>query len=223
MALSISDKPFDSADFIFEIKFDGIRCIAYLDNKSTTLKSRNNNDITNIFPELATLHQKVNARCIIDGEIIIANKGRSDFNALLKRFSLSDEFKIALASKRNPVTFVAFDILYINNLQRRNNLCGTNNKSYKGNSAEAQNLNQLFNTSLMHRKDILTDTMVADKHFIKSAHIEKNGIAFFNKAKELGLEGIVAKRKDSLYTSGVRSNNWKKIKTMPHSQFRKKF
>lgn len=193
MLLRREDKPFDSDDYIFELKFDGIRCLAYLDDK-TILINRRNKDITNVFPELKDINKQVKGKCILDGEIIyIDENGKPNFNLLQQRSLLNNSFKISLKAKRNPVTFIAFDILYSNG--------------------------HITYFDLLKRKEILTNIVVENQFINITQFIEKNGIELFQKVKEEGLEGIIAKLKNSTYQIGKRSNDWIKIKNLIDEDF----
>lgn len=106
-------EPFDDEDYIYELKFDGIRCLAYLDADNTTLRNKRNKDVTDIYPELSEIHKCAKKRCILDGELVIFKDGKPDFYSLQARSLKSDPFKIKLAAKKLPVQFVAYDMLYI--------------------------------------------------------------------------------------------------------------
>lgn len=106
--------PFDSDEYIFELKLDGIRCIAYIEPKSVVLQNKRHKDVTAIYPELSELKCCVKKRVILDGELVVLMDGKPDFYALQKRSLMSDDFKIKLAANKAPVQFVAYDILYIN-------------------------------------------------------------------------------------------------------------
>jgi len=174
--------PFDSDDYIFELKFDGFRCIAYL-NESTVLKSRNNKNLTNCFFELQNLHRYVLKPCVLDGEIVILINGRPDFNELQK----CNRVKNVNFAPKNFATFIAFDILYLGE-------------------------NSLGGLSLLERKKILQGNIEENNFLAYSRYIENNGKDLFKLAKQLQFEGIVAKLKNSKYHFGKRSGEWIKIK-----------
>src|SRR5690554_6010020 len=88
--LFYESEPFDSIDYLYELKFDGIRALAYLDNDKTIIKNKRHKDVTNKYPELNNLHLNSNYRCIIDGEIIVMNNGVPDFYKIQKRSLLQD-------------------------------------------------------------------------------------------------------------------------------------
>ena len=183
-------QPFDDENYIYELKLDGIRCLAYIDSKSVVLQNKRHKDVTAIYPELSQMSKCVKRRVILDGELVVLNKdGKPDFYALQRRSLMTDNFKISLAAKNNPVQFVAYDIIYYNG-------------------------KDLTDKPLMERKAILSKAVREGNNLTISRYIEKNGIAFFELAKSQELEGIVAKRKDGLYHIGKRTRDWLKIKVM---------
>lgn len=182
-------QPFDDKDCIFELKLDGIRCLAYIDGKSVVLQNKRFKDVTDIYPELSEMCKCVNKRVVLDGELVVLIDGKPDFYALQKRSLMGDGFRILLSAKKNPVQFVAYDILYF----------------------DGKDLTQ---KPLMERKAILSKAVKEGHNLSVSRFIEKNGVAFFKLAEEQGLEGIVAKKKDGLYHIGKRTRDWQKIKVM---------
>ncbi|MDD5537364.1 MAG: ATP-dependent DNA ligase [Candidatus Omnitrophica bacterium] len=99
---------FDHKDWLFELKLDGVRCIAYLDN-GTRLQARSGQDITAQFPELGELHRQVVKPCILDGEIICAT-----FNQVQHRIHRTKPLDIRVARRLYPARFYAFDLLEVN-------------------------------------------------------------------------------------------------------------
>lgn len=118
MLIGASSDPFDSDDYIFELKLDGLRCIAYLEpGKGTELRNKRDMKLLGRFPELSEIHKQVKQRCILDGELFVMNKGKPDFFALQRRAIMGNQFKISLYAQKLPATFTAFDILYIGHEQ----------------------------------------------------------------------------------------------------------
>lgn len=189
MLLNEIKEPFDDEDYIYELKLDGIRCVAYIEPKSVILQNKRFKDLTDIYPELSDMCKCVKKRVILDGELVVLTDGKPNFYALQKRSLMGDEFRISLAAKKNPVQFVAYDILY-----------------YDG--------KDLTDKPLTERKEILSKSVTEGHNLSISRWIEKNGIAFFELAKKENLEGIVAKKKDGLYHIGKRTSEWIKIKVM---------
>ncbi|MDD4986194.1 MAG: hypothetical protein PHQ43_10490, partial [Dehalococcoidales bacterium] len=103
-----ASKPFDHKGWLFELKLDGVRCIAYLDN-GTRLQARSGQDITAQFPELGELHRQVVKPCILDGEIICAT-----FNQVQHRTHRTKPLDIRVAQRLYPARFYAFDLLEVN-------------------------------------------------------------------------------------------------------------
>jgi len=192
MLLKEIDKPFNSNDYIFEIKFDGIRTVIYANKKEVRIISRNQKDMTQLFPELQTIKNIVNKNTIFDGEIVTFIDGKPSFSELQKRIHLKDMRKVESISKENPITFMAFDILYENK--------------------------DLTTLPLLKRKDFLEKYKDTD-YFIKTKMINKDGIKLFKSIQKLGLEGIVAKNKFSLYHINKRTDDFIKIKNIQRDEF----
>lgn len=189
MLLNEVKEPFDDEKYIYELKLDGIRCVAYIEPKTVTLQNKRFKDVTDTYPELSEMSKCVKKRIILDGEIVVLTDGKPNFYALQKRSLMGDKFKISLAAKKNPVQFVAYDILYYNG-------------------------KDLTDKPLMERKQILSKAVTEGHNLSVSRWIERNGVAFFELAKKENLEGIVAKKKDGLYYIGKRTSEWIKIKVM---------
>ena len=185
MLLKEVTKVFNSDKYLYEIKYDGIRVLVYVSPSILKIINRNLNDVTYLFPEMQELKNKVSKKVIFDGEIICEDDGLPSFSKLQERLHLKDKNKINISSTNNPITFIAFDILYENKA--------------------------LINKSLIERKKIL-EKYENDGLFIKSFFIENDGINLFKKIKKYKLEGIVAKRKDGKYYINMRSDEWIKIK-----------
>jgi DNA ligase D-like protein (predicted ligase)/DNA ligase D-like protein (predicted 3'-phosphoesterase) len=187
MLARLAPQPFSSDDWIFEIKWDGFRAIAYV-NETLSLRSRNNKEMIHVFPELKELKQLTN-NVVLDGEIVVVEDGKTDFQALLKRSHSTSPAKIELQQKRTPVVYVVFDIL-------------------------EKDESTLVDLPLIERKKILKSSMEEGKNVLLSDFVETKGEAYYEISLEKGLEGIVAKKKDSVYESGARSGNWLKIKKL---------
>lgn len=195
MLIGTEGEPFDSEDYIYELKLDGERCIAYLDGDKTILKNKRNILMLPKVPELAEIHKNVNVRCILDGELAVIKNGKPDFFEIQKRSMMSNPVKIDMAVKKHPACFTAFDILYFED-------------------------RQVTDLPLTERKELLQKAVKSeDSRFAVSRFIEKNGIAFYDLAKQQELEGIVAKRKDSRYYFDRRTKDWIKIKYLKDDDF----
>jgi len=191
--LAFPAKPFSSNDYIFEVKYDGTRTISYVDVEGKRIKFLNRRGIYFEwrYPEITReLIENVRARrAILDGEIIVLIEGKPSFWKLQEREHTDDRMKIEILSELYPATYVIFDILY----------------------KDGEDLTSL---PLLKRKEILRNTLIEGNRVKLSEFIEGNGEEFYNKVKEAGLEGIMAKKKDSPYLIGKRSEYWLKIKVL---------
>ncbi len=194
MLIDHNSVPFDDKNYIYELKLDGVRCLAYLDETDTELRNKRNKILNDIYPELFEIHKQVNKRCILDGELAVIYDGKPDFFEIQRRSLMSNPVKIEMAAKKLPACFTVFDIVYYDN-------------------------KEIINLPLMERKKILFDTVIETPRMALSRHIESNGVDFFNLAKQQGLEGIVAKRRDSKYYFGKRTKDWIKMKALLDDDF----
>ncbi|MGW8289271.1 MAG: DNA polymerase ligase N-terminal domain-containing protein, partial [Candidatus Bathyarchaeia archaeon] len=144
--------------------------------------------LRHVFPELEELKQLA-SNVVLDGEIVVVRNGKTDFQALLERSQATSSVEIELQKRRLPVVYVVFDILEKNGVT-------------------------LVNLPLTERKKILKASVKEGKHVLLSDFLEAKGEAYYKMALEKDLEGVIAKKKDSLYETGVRSSNWLKIKKL---------
>jgi len=195
MLIGREEDPFDSEDYIYELKWDGERCIAYLDPAGEAeLRNKRNVKMLPKVPELKDIWRQAKSKCILDGELMVLKDGKPDFFEIQRRSLSTNKIKIDLASKRYPATFIAFDLLYY----------------------DSKDVSWL---PLMERKKLLQKAIVESERLALSRYIEKDGILFYKMAEEQELEGIVAKRKDSIYIQGKRTKEWAKIKRMKDDDF----
>jgi bifunctional non-homologous end joining protein LigD len=187
---------FDSDEYIFELKWDGIRCIAYLDpdNDYTDLRNKRDFKLLPRIPELENLHKQVKQKCILDGELIAFKNGAPDFYEIQRRAVLTNHFKIRLSANSVPATYVVYDIIYLND-------------------------EEVTWEPLMKRKELLSSVVVESERIAISRYIERNGKSLFELAKQQNLEGIVAKHKESKYWLGKRSREWIKVKYLEEADF----
>jgi DNA ligase D-like protein (predicted ligase)/DNA ligase D-like protein (predicted 3'-phosphoesterase) len=185
MLAKVALEPFSDKDWIFEIKWDGFRAISYVD-KEFSLKSRNDKELKHNFPELAEITQLA-SNLVVDGEIIIMRDCKPDFQTLLERGQAVSTREIQRQTEQASAEYIVFDIL----------------------EKDGKSLTKL---SLTERKKILKDSMKEGKYVVLSDYIEEKGEAYYNLALDKGLEGIIAKRKDSQYEEGLRTGSWLKIK-----------
>ena len=189
MLATLEREPFDDDRFLFEMKWDGVRALAAFTDQTLFL-SRNQRDITATYPELASLHDRVVAlEAVVDGEIVAIHAGRPSFERLQSRINLSDEKEIARAAKTIPVTFIVFDLLYLDG-------------------------RSLISLAVEERKRLLAEIIVPSEKIVVSEGEVGAGTALFDVAASARLEGIVAKRLGSPYRPGKRTREWIKIKTL---------
>jgi bifunctional non-homologous end joining protein LigD len=190
MMAQLVREPWDSDDWLFEVKWDGHRCLAALDAESTRLTSRTSRVVTGQFPEFDNLHRQLAARnAVVDGEVIAFDQdGRPSFQRMQDRFHRSPE-ELARHRGRVPVQFVAFDLLWLDG-------------------------QPLLELPLSERRAMLREVLVPRDDVRFSEAVEGRGSAFFEQIRDLGLEGVVAKRLASQYRPGARSPDWRKVKAV---------
>jgi ATP-dependent DNA ligase len=192
MLIAENKEPFDSPDYLYELKLDGFRCIAYLDSNSTDLRSKHNNPLTRSFPELSDLHHQVSAKCILDGEIIILENSKPNLVLMQRRAMLSDCTKIRLAARTNPACYVVYDILYCDG-------------------------QELLDVPFVECRRILCSIVTETPLFAVSRAVDADGTALFAQAKAMGLEGVAAKKKTSPYYMGKNAKDYVKFKYSEYS------
>ncbi len=186
MLATLTDRPFSDPHWLFEIKWDGVRALARIENSALTLRSRNGVDIGQRYPELAALPDALAARkAILDGEIVALDaQGHSDFERLQERMHVRAPGENLVA--QFPVVYFAFDLLYCDGYDLRE-------------------------APLLERKQLLQRLLYTTDPFRYADHQLEHGKELFALAEQNGLEGIVAKRADSPYVSD-RSPSWLKLK-----------
>src|SRR5229473_4032110 len=170
MLASVIEKPFDDPNWLFEIKWDGYRATAFLENGRVRLVSRNQNDLTPRYPELRELAKFVNAKtAILDGEVVVLDEqGRSSFSLMQQRTGIRSHGRQATPRSELPILYYAFDLLYLDGYDLRR-------------------------VALAERKRVLKDILTPGEMVRYSDHYAGQGIALFDAAKQKGLEGILAK------------------------------
>jgi len=186
MLATLADRPFSDPNWLFEIKWDGVRALARTENGDLTLLARAGGDITKRYPELASLPEALAAHeAILDGEIVALDaRGHSDFERLQERMHVRAPSEHLVT--QIPVVYFVFDLLYCDGYDLRK-------------------------SPLLERKQLLSRVMHASGRFRYSDHQLEKGKELFELAEKNGLEGILAKRTDSPYVS-ERSPYWVKLK-----------
>ncbi len=182
----LGDKPFSSPNWVFEIKWDGVRALAQIENGKTTLWARSGRDVTLEYPEFKDMAARFRVRnAIIDGEIVtLDSDGRSNFHTLQHRLGVQNPSRQLMQSV--PLDYFAFDVMY----------------------ADGYDLRRV---PLVDRKDFLQQVLSPNERLHFSEHIPDQGEALYEAARSKGLEGIIAKLKNSTY-AGARTSTWVKLK-----------
>jgi bifunctional non-homologous end joining protein LigD len=183
--------PRDEQSWGFEVKWDGIRTVLFSDHGHMHLQGRNFSDFTPRYPEVRELSRRLGAqRLILDGEIVAFDEqGRPSFERLQSRMHLASDAAVKRRMRDTPVTYVAFDLLYLN-----------------GHST--------LSLPYEDRRELLERIELEGPAWRTPAYHRGEGGALLAATRELGIEGIVAKRLDSTYEPGRRTSAWVKVKNV---------
>lgn len=187
--LAVKGEPFSSAEFIYEIKFDGTRAIAFVDVEKERVRLQNRRllDITYRYPELDLL-DFVKESAILDGEIVVFEGNLPSFSLLQQREHVESSFKASILSKKFPANYLVFDVLY------------------------SSSHGWVTREQLIRRKKVLEEISADAKRVAVIDFVDEKGEEFYEKVTKLGIEGVIAKKKTSPYLTGKRSEFWVKIK-----------
>ena len=188
MLATLVDRPFDDPGWLFEVKWDGYRAIVFLEAGRVRLVSRNQNDLTAQYRELGDLPNYVRARnAVLDGEIVaLDEQGRASFSLMQQRTGVSHNGHRLKRNPEIPVLYYAFDLIWMEGFD-------------------------LARVDLEKRKEVLAGILATSDILRYSEHFVGEGKALYDAAKQRGLEGIVAKRRNSCYIQ-KRSREWLKMK-----------
>ena len=196
MMARLADEPFSHPHWLFEPKLDGFRAVAFVQHGDVTLLSRNGNDLTDQFREVVDeLSAQPEEEMVLDGEIVALNEdGLPDFGLMQQSIGLPKHIRVAVPNGPAKVVYYPFDLLYANgrDLQR---------------------------VPLFQRKVLLGQLLVPGESIQLMEYVEEQGQSFFAGATRMGLEGMVAKRRDSIYEPAARSGSWLKIKHVRSQEF----
>lgn len=194
MLASDGGEAFDDPGWLFEVKWDGVRAVAtvvrpHAGPASTTLVTRQGNDVTTGYPELDGLWERVLARnAVLDGEIVAFDAhGRPSFQRLQQRMHVRDPHQVKRLQERVPVVYMVFDVLAVDG-------------------------EPLIDLPLVERLACLDDLLVAGDRVQRSEGVQGAGCALYEAVRDRGLEGVLAKRAASVYRPGKRSRDWLKLK-----------
>ena len=188
MMASSGDAPFSHPDWLFEPKLDGYRVMAFLQGGEVTLLSRNGLDLTSRLPEVASdLKAQEYDEMVLDGEVAALNEdGLPDFG-LIQQVMGFDKGALDRPIGRANMVYYPFDLLYLDGVDLRK-------------------------APLIDRKKLLGHAIAPSEHTNLVEYVEGEGASFYGAVVKLGLEGVIAKRRSSVYEPGARSNAWLKIK-----------
>ena len=194
MLASIATKPPKGDEWLYEIKWDGVRALCRIHLGRLEILSRRGLRCESQYPELADLPAHIGAKDVwLDGEIaVLDERGRSRFSLIQPRIS-ANKAAIPKAMESNPVTLFLFDILYADGYDVR---C----------------------VPLQQRKQLLKDLVTTDNHIRLSEAFDTDGDQMFEAARSMGLEGLIAKDRTSFYTAS-RGQCWRKIKVLNEQEF----
>jgi bifunctional non-homologous end joining protein LigD len=196
MNASLAEGPFSSPDWFFEPKLDGVRAVAFIRQGEVSLFSRRGLDATKQYPVIAReLREQTEPEMVLDGEIVAFDEnGVPSFQQLQQRLNLMRESDIKRAESQIPVFYYVFDLLYAGGYDLRG-------------------------APLEQRKRLLRQVLMPTDRVFLVEHFEQDGETAFQAAVDNGLEGLVAKKRDSVYESGRRAKSWMKIKATQEAEF----
>jgi bifunctional non-homologous end joining protein LigD len=195
MLATLADLPHDESRYAFEIKWDGVRAIAYVDGGRARFEGRRGNDITSRYPELRGLGPALGATpAVLDGEIVAFDGERPSFERLQRRMHVSNERAVRRLMGEVPVVYVLFDLLW-----------------FDGHST--------ISLPYRERRKLLDELGLQGASWQTPAAHEGDGAGLLEASRGLGLEGVVAKLLDSVYEPGRRSRAWLKVKNHCSQEF----
>ena len=195
MLASPADHPPEGSNWVYEIKWDGVRAICYIEDGKIRLLSRNGNSFDRQYPELSVIPHHVAAEnAILDVEIaVLDEQGRSRFGLIQPRIHQTNANEVAHLSRKIPVKMYAFDLLYVDGYDLRN-------------------------TPLVDRKEALAAIVTPGDRIQVSEHFVVKGSEILEAARQMGLEGVIAKEANSRYES-KRTRRWLKVKVTGQQEF----
>ncbi len=193
MAATLADTSFSHDDWLFEVKWDGYRLQAVVDDNKVRTFTRNGKDGEAFFPKLLAPPTWIHARqAIVDGEVVAINEaGLPDFGLLQER--LGGKATPPDGTAVGALVYQAFDLLYLDG-------------------------RSLLSVPLQDRKRLLQSVLREDRRVRYSGHVEREGVAFLEAVSTQQLEGAIAKHRRSVYEPGTRSRSWLKLKVRPEQE-----
>ena len=195
MLARIADEPFSHSDWLFEPKLDGFRALALLRQGKVSLLTRNGTDLSSRLPDVVRqLEAQSEEEMVLDGEIVALKEDSLPDFGLLQQTIHADRSSVDRQQVSAAVVYYPFDLLFLNGIS-------------------------LNRVPLFQRKRLLKQLLIEGEHVRSVESVEGEGESFFKVAVDLGLEGMVAKRRDSIYEPGVRSRSWLKVKAVLEQEF----
>jgi bifunctional non-homologous end joining protein LigD len=191
MLARTGELPKDDGKWAYEIKWDGVRGIAYIDGGRLRVEARTGRDITSRYPELRELGRALAGRqAVLDGEVVAFDAdGRPSFQKLQGRMHLTSEHAVRRLAQSDPVHYVIFDLLWL----------------------DGRSLMELPYTE---RREHLMELGLTGPTWRTPANHVGDGAAMLEASRAQGLEGIIAKRVDAPYAPGRRTPAWVKVKNV---------
>ena len=195
MKAALAETPPRGDEWLFEVKWDGVRAICFIEEESIRLVSRTGHSCEKQYPELSVISHYIAAQqAILDGEIAaLDEKGVAHFELIQPRIAQSDANSVSHMARSRPVVYFAFDLLYLNGYDLRQ-------------------------VALVERKRLLEAILTPTGVLRYSEHFPGAGDSMMQAARETGIEGLMAKRANSCYESR-RSNEWMKLKIVQRQEF----
>ncbi len=195
MLAALAEHPPSGPDWLYEIKWDGVRALCFVENGQLCIYSRNQKRCDQQYPELSVLPRFLKAtNAILDGEIAVLDEtGRARFSLIQPRIGVGDPNSVAHLARSTPVTLFLFDLLYLDGYDLRG-------------------------VPLEERKRLLAEILTPTDRIRFSDHFAAKGADMLEAARAHGLEGILAKRRDSRYEPR-RSRDWVKVKVVTTGDF----
>jgi bifunctional non-homologous end joining protein LigD len=188
----ITPEPFDSVEFIYQVKWDGVRILAAINDTKVSLINKHMRDKTEQYPEMHQLaeHLKVKS-AVLDGELVVLKDGKPSFPSVMSRDQSSNPQNIKYMKNLLPINYMVFDLLYLDGKDLRH---------------EAIEVRQAY-----------LDDLLLDRNYLHRVDSFPNGKSLFASVEAMGMEGIVAKKKGSPYSKGKHHTDWLKVKCL-HTQ-----
>ncbi len=189
MAAVLGELPTDDDAWAFEMKWDGVRAVAYVDGGRVRLMSRNDLDVTRSYPEVAGLGEQLGAvQAVLDGELVTFDaRGAPDFGRLQQRMHVADPTVARRLAQSVPVVYLVFDVLHLDG-------------------------RPTLDLPYDERRRLLDGLGLAGRSWQTPPSFDGPGAAVLAASRENGLEGVLAKRRSSTYRPGRRSPDWVKVK-----------